>query len=84
VIAFPCGSAPEVVDPGVTGFLVDSVEAASRAVDAAADLDRARVRAVFERRFSIERVARDYLSVYRSLRGPVRQVRSPEELPLTA
>jgi glycosyltransferase involved in cell wall biosynthesis len=84
VIAFPCGSAPEVVDPGVTGFLVDSVEAASRAVDAAAELDRARVRAVFERRFSIERVARDYLSVYRSLRGPVRQVRSPEELPLTA
>lgn len=69
VIAWPCGAAPEVVDPGVTGFLVDSLDAAAEAVEAAARMDRAAVRAGFERRFRIERVAADYLTVYRSLSG---------------
>lgn len=69
VIAWPCGAAPEVVDPGVTGFLVESVEEAAAAVEAAAALDRAGVRAGFERRFRIERVAADYLAVYGALSG---------------
>lgn len=69
VIAWPCGAAPEVVDPGVTGFLVESVEEAAAAVEAAAGLDRAGVRAGFERRFRIERVAADYLAVYGALSG---------------
>ena len=67
VIAFPCGSASEVIDHGETGFLVDSVDEAVAAVHHAARIDRAGVRAVFERRFSIERVAEDYLEVYLSL-----------------
>ena len=67
VIAFPCGSAPEVIDNGITGFLVDSVEEAVVAIEAASELDRAEVRATFERRFSIERVAGDYLRVYQAL-----------------
>ena len=69
VIAFRRGSAPEVIDDGVTGFLVDDVSAAVAAVARLEDLNWARTRAVFERRFAIERVATDYLSIYRNLPG---------------
>ena len=68
VIAWPNGSVPEVVDPGVTGLVVGSVEEAAAAVAQAATLDRERVRLRFEERFSAARMARDYLSVYRTLR----------------
>lgn len=64
VIAFPRGSMPEVVDEGETGFLVPDVAAAARAVDKAAALDRRHCRDVAARRFSAERMVRDYLGVY--------------------
>jgi len=67
VIAWRHGSVPEVVDHGVTGFIVDSIDAAVAAVPRAAGLDRTRVRSRFEERFSAARMTRDYLSVYRSL-----------------
>jgi glycosyltransferase involved in cell wall biosynthesis len=69
VIAWNCGSVPEVIDDGVTGFIVDDEADAVAAAGRAAMLDRARVRATFERRFTVERMAMDYLSVYRSLPG---------------
>jgi glycosyltransferase involved in cell wall biosynthesis len=75
VIAFRAGSAPEVIDEGVTGFLVDGVEAAVAAVARASELDRAKVRARFDERFAIARVADDYLKVYRALPGVRRAVR---------
>jgi glycosyltransferase involved in cell wall biosynthesis len=67
VIAWRNGSVPEIVEDGVTGFIVDSIDAAVAALDRAAQLDRARVRRRFEARFSAARMARDYLSVYRAL-----------------
>jgi glycosyltransferase involved in cell wall biosynthesis len=69
VIAFRRSSAPEVIDDGVTGFLVDDIAGAVAAVGRVGALDRARARAVFERRFAIERVASDYVRIYRSLPG---------------
>jgi glycosyltransferase involved in cell wall biosynthesis len=69
VIAFRSGSTPEVVDDGVTGFLVDDVESAAAAVMRATKLDRAKVRERFDERFAIERVAEDYLGIYRALPG---------------
>lgn len=69
VIAFPCGSVSEVVDDGHSGFLVDDVDEAAMAVERAKGLSRAGVRACFERRFTVERMAKDYLAVYRSLPG---------------
>jgi glycosyltransferase involved in cell wall biosynthesis len=69
VIAWDCGSVPEVIDDGVTGFIVGDEAAAVAAVRRAATLDRAEVREVFERRFTVERMAMDYLSIYRGLPG---------------
>ena len=67
VIAFRRGSAPEVIDDGVSGFLVDDVSQATAAIRRVAQLDRARTREAFERRFDIERVAREYVQIYRRL-----------------
>ena len=67
VVAWPHGSVPEVVEDGRTGFLVESIDAAVEALGRIAQLDRAGVRSRFEERFSAERMAQDYLSVYRAL-----------------
>ncbi len=67
VVAWNRGSVPEVVDPGVTGFVVDSIEEAVSAVSLIGNLDRRRIREVFDRRFTAARMARDYVAIYRSL-----------------
>ena len=67
VIAFSSGSVPEVLEEGVTGCVVNSVDGAVAAVSRARELDRLRVRRRFEARFSVERMANDYCSVYRRL-----------------
>jgi len=69
IVAWDCGSVPEVIDEGVTGFVVDNLDDAVRAVKWTGELDRSQCRAMFERRFSSERMAVDYLAVYRRLLG---------------
>ena len=64
VVAYPLGSMPEVIDPGVTGFLVDDGTAAAAAVNDVAGLDRVKCREVAERRFSAQRMVLDYVAVY--------------------
>jgi glycosyltransferase involved in cell wall biosynthesis len=71
VIACRCGSVPEVIDDGVTGFIVDSIEGAVRAVGRLPELSRRRCRRVFEERFCAARMARDYVAVYERLANPV-------------
>jgi glycosyltransferase involved in cell wall biosynthesis len=58
---------PELIDEGVTGFAVANAAAAVAAVERAAALDRGAVRAVAERRFSVERMVDDYLAIYHRL-----------------
>jgi glycosyltransferase involved in cell wall biosynthesis len=72
VIAFRKGSVPEVVADGVTGFVVDSVDEAVRAVQRVPGLSRETCRRVFEDRYDVARMTRDYLEVYRRLvhKGP--------------
>jgi glycosyltransferase involved in cell wall biosynthesis len=67
VVARRRGSVPEVVDPGVTGFVVDSVEDAVSAAKRIEGLSRKRCRERFEQRFTAERMANDYVRVYRQL-----------------
>ena len=74
VIAFNRGSVPEIVEDGVTGFVVETMDQAIAAVGRIHTLDRARVRQRFEERFTARRMAEDYLDVYRSLAGEDRSV----------
>ncbi|CAN5490176.1 hypothetical protein BH10ACT6_BH10ACT6_05760 [soil metagenome] len=67
VIAYRLGSMPELIDEGITGFVVDDLEAAVEAVGRAAALDRRVVREVAERRFGVGRMVDDYLALYRQL-----------------
>lgn len=66
-IAFNCGSVPEVISEGVTGFIVSSIEEAVEALGKARDFNRDACRAEFERRFSATTMAREYVKIYESL-----------------
>jgi glycosyltransferase involved in cell wall biosynthesis len=66
-VAWRCGSVPEVLDQGVTGFVVDTLDEAVAAVEQCAAFDRGACRAVFESRFTAARMAADYLRLYRRL-----------------
>ena len=69
VIACNRGSMPELIDHGVTGFLVDSVEEAVAAIDRIGEIDRAACRAAVMERFTVDRMADAYLALYRSILG---------------
>tara|TARA_R110002167_G_scaffold15735_6_gene62555 strand:- start:2439 stop:3533 length:1095 start_codon:yes stop_codon:yes gene_type:complete len=64
VVAFRCGSTPEIIEDAVTGFLVDTLDEAVAAAGRAHRLNRAAIRARFEERFSATAMARRYLDVY--------------------
>ena len=72
VIAYNRGSMPELIEDGVTGFLVDSFDEAVAAIGRIGEIDRAACRRAVERRFTVDRMADRYLELYRSL------VRTPE------
>ena len=73
VIAWRHGSAPEVIEDGNSGFIVNSLDEAVAAVGRVRDLSRQRVRHCFERRFTSTRMAADYVAAYeRLLSGAVR------------
>ena len=84
VVGYGCGSAPEVIDDGVTGFIVSDEDAAVAAVRAIDRLDRREVRRRFDRRFSATAMARAYLDVYadRLARAPFAEelVRDADEV----
>jgi glycosyltransferase involved in cell wall biosynthesis len=69
VLAFRRGSVPEIVDEGVTGYIVDTPEEAIAVLPDVLSLDRRAVRRRFDERFSADRMARDYIKVYHSLLG---------------
>ncbi len=69
VIAYPTGSVPEIVRDGVTGFLVHDTDGAVEAVNRISDIDRLDCRRHFERYFTDERMALDYVKIYRRLVG---------------
>ena len=67
VIAYPRGAVPEVLEDGVTGWIVEGLEEAVQAVGRVPALSRSRCRQVFEARFSASRMAQDYLRIYTQL-----------------
>jgi glycosyltransferase involved in cell wall biosynthesis len=66
-IAFRCGSVPEVIRDGVSGFIVDNIDDAVHAVQQAGRLDRGACRAEFLKRFSAPTMAREYVKLYESM-----------------
>lgn len=70
-IAYRCGSVPELVEEGVTGFIVDDLNSAVEAVANVQNLDRRLCRQRFEERFSAQRMAQGYLEIYDRILGPL-------------
>jgi glycosyltransferase involved in cell wall biosynthesis len=79
IIAYPFGSVPEIVIPGVSGFLVTNIQEAVRAVKKIVEVDRLECRRHFELNFSDERMARDYLRLYQQLIHPTSNSMAVEE-----
>ncbi|MBA5865134.1 MAG: glycosyltransferase [Nitrospira sp. CR1.3] len=67
VLAYRRGSIPEIINDAVTGFVCEALDDMVKAVDRLAEIDRGRCRQVFEHRFTVNRMAQDYLRVYRRL-----------------
>jgi len=67
VLAFRCGSVPEIIDPGITGHIVRTVDEATKMLPPVLALDRRKIRQQFEQRFTATRMAKEYVQVYRSL-----------------
>jgi glycosyltransferase involved in cell wall biosynthesis len=69
VVAYPRGAVPEVLEDGVTGWIVEGIEEAVQAVGRVSAISRVRCRQVFEERFLASRMAQDYLRIYKELLG---------------
>ena len=74
VIGFRCGSVPEVIDDGVTGFIVDTVDEAVEALQRVDTLDRRKIRERFCERFSDKRMTADYVKLYERMVANQRSV----------
>ncbi len=76
VIAYRCGSVPEIIEPGLNGFIVESVEEAVDAIQSLSSLSRHQCREIFEAKFNAGRMTRDYVQVYRQLMEENGQLRN--------
>jgi glycosyltransferase involved in cell wall biosynthesis len=74
VIAFRHGSVPEVIESGVTGFVVEDEDAAAAAAKRTLQLDRRAIRAAFDRRFTAKRMVQDYVRCYRKVTKRTMQI----------
>jgi glycosyltransferase involved in cell wall biosynthesis len=82
VIAFPFGSMPELIEPGVNGVLVENVDQAIAALETLAALDRRLCRRSFEERFSAACMAKNYVRVYEELIEGAVSTRGQTALPV--
>jgi len=67
VVAWRGGSVPEIIEDGANGFIVEDMKEAEAAIARLATLDRQRCRGIFEERFSVSRMALDYVEAYREM-----------------
>ena len=67
VLAYRRGSIPEIIEDGVTGFVCDGLDEMTAAIQRIPNIDRGRCRLAFEQRFTVERMAQDYVRLYERL-----------------
>jgi glycosyltransferase involved in cell wall biosynthesis len=67
VLAYRQGSIPEIIDHGVTGYICDNIGEMAQAIAGLPLIDRGRCREIFEKRFTVERMVKDYLAIYESM-----------------
>jgi glycosyltransferase involved in cell wall biosynthesis len=67
VVAFPVGALPDLIEPGVTGFLVRDTREMAEAIRASSSIDHDRSREIARQRFSLERMVEGYFGCYRKL-----------------
>jgi glycosyltransferase involved in cell wall biosynthesis len=72
VLAYRCGSIPEIIEDGVTGFICDNLEGMVAAIDRLPLIQRQRCRDSFKTRFTVERMVQDYLALYQHMAATVR------------
>jgi glycosyltransferase involved in cell wall biosynthesis len=84
VIAYRMGSVPEVVDDGVTGYIVDDADGAAKAVSRIHVLDRRLIRNVFENRFSAQVMCKNYIDIYERVRNTEPHLTGREPQPSAA
>jgi len=80
VIAWRHGSAPEIIENGVSGFVVDSITDALSAVNRTRAISRTRVRRCFEERFTAKRMADDYVAAYLALLSGTARQKTPDSI----
>ena len=73
-MGFPCGSVPELIVEGETGFIVEDIDRAVEAVGKIEQISRARCRREFEQRFTDRHMAEDYIRIYRQFAADRRQL----------
>jgi glycosyltransferase involved in cell wall biosynthesis len=84
VVAYRCGSVPEVIEHGITGFIVDDQQEAVQAARHVDRISRLACRNAFERRFTARRMAQHYLAVYAALQGSETVISAPPAEPTAA
>jgi glycosyltransferase involved in cell wall biosynthesis len=75
VLAYRQGSIPEIIDHGVTGYICDNIGEMAQAVSALSLIDRSRCRDIFEKRFTVERMVKDYVAIYERIADASRRPR---------
>jgi glycosyltransferase involved in cell wall biosynthesis len=74
VLAYRCGSIPEIIEDGVTGFICDNLDGMVAAIDRLPLIRRQRCRDSFKTRFTVERMVQDYLALYQYMAATVRPI----------
>jgi glycosyltransferase involved in cell wall biosynthesis len=74
VLAYHCGSIPEIIEDGVTGFICDNLDGMVAAIDRLSLIRRQRCRDSFKTRFTVERMVQDYLALYQYMAATVRPI----------
>ena len=72
VLAYRCGSIPEIIEDGVTGFICDNLDEMVAAIDRLPLIRRQQCRDSFKTRFTVERMVQDYLAIYQRMAATVR------------